>query len=182
MLDDMTRLLTEGLQKDVIERPAKSHLRAWLAAVLLLAYLGVVLAATLSPTPLDQGYSGSIAKVLDVLHRNGLPGWFGYGEVEFTANVLMFIPLGFLAGLALPDRVAWLALLLVPAASVAVEWAQGQFLAQRFSTLQDVIANTVGGLIGVLVAFAVRAMVHARDRKVVERALWDARFGGGYRR
>lgn len=51
-----------------------------------------------------------------------------------------------------------------------------------FSTLQDVIANTIGGLIGVLVAFAIRGMVHARDRKVVARALWDAQFGGGYRR
>lgn len=182
MSDDMTRLLTEGLQKDVIERPPKSHLRAWLAALLLLGYLGVVAATTLSPTPLDQGYRGSIAKLLDVLHRNGLPGWFGYAEMEFSANVLMFVPLGLLAGLALPNRAAWLALLLVPGFSVAVEWAQGQFLAQRFSTLQDVIANTIGGLIGVLVAFAIRGMVHARDRKVVARALWDAQFGGGYRR
>lgn len=179
MSDDMTRLLTEGLQKDIIERPPKSHLRAWLAMLLLVLYLGVIVVATLSPTPLDQGYTGSIDRMLDLLHRNGLPAWFDYGDVEFTANVAMFVPLGFLAGLALPDRAAWLALVLVPAASVAVEWAQAFFLAERFSTLQDVIANSLGGILGAFLAFAVRAMVHARDRKVLARALWDARYGRG---
>lgn len=69
----------------------------------------------------------------------------------------MFIPLGFLVCMVLPGRAAWLAVVLVPALSAGIEWAQGQFLEQRFSTLQDVIANTIGSFIGVTVAVIVRA-------------------------
>lgn len=177
MSDAITRLLTEAEQRPVLTRPAKSHLRAWLAALLLLGYAGIVAAATLSPTPLDSGYRGTIDKVLGMLHRNGMPEWFGYAQLEFSANVAMFVPLGFLIALALPWRGVWASFLLVPALSAAIEWAQGQFLAERFASLQDVAANSLGGFLGILLALLVRAMVHARDRKVIARAQWDATFG-----
>lgn len=155
-------------------RPPKSHLRAWLAWLGLLAYGAVVLAATMSPTPLDSGYRGAIDKVLAVLHRNGLPTRIDYPEVEFGANVLMFIPLGFFIGLVLPRIAVWAGIFIVPALSGAIEFIQGQLLAERFSTLQDVLANSLGGWTGLLIAMIIRAVVHARDEKVVARALWDA--------
>ena len=74
--------------------PTKSRAREWIAVVALAAYGSGVLMATLWPTPLDQGYEASIQKVLAVLHRNGVPAWFGYNQLEFSANVLMFVPLG----------------------------------------------------------------------------------------
>lgn len=177
MSDAITRLLTEAEQRPMLTRPPKSHMRGWLATLLLLAYAGIVAAATLSPTPLDSGYRGTIDKFLGVLHRNGVPDWFGYAQFEFAANVVMFVPLGFLIALALPWRAVWLTFVLVPALSAAIEWAQGQFLAERFVSAQDVIANSIGGVLGAVLALLVRAMVHARDRKVIARAQWDATFG-----
>ncbi|PPL14793.1 hypothetical protein GY24_15435 [Microterricola pindariensis] len=142
--------------------------------MLLLAYIGVVAAMTLSPTPLDQGFESAIDKFLGVLHRNGVPEWFGYNKLEFTANILMFVPLGFLLGLALPARIWWVAVLVSPALSVAIELTQAGLLTARFATMSDVFANTIGGLIGTLLAIILRAIVNARDEKVIARALWQA--------
>lgn len=137
------------------------------------SYVTVILVATLWPTPLDQGYSAAIQKVLDVVHRNGVPEWFGYNKLEFSANVVMFVPLGFLAALLLPARVWWLALLICPGLSIAIELTQATFLAARFATATDVIANSIGAVIGILVAVILRSIVYERDQKVIAVALWQ---------
>lgn len=154
------------------QQPPPSYVRRNISVLLLLAYIGVVAAMTLSPTPLDAGYGSAIDKLLGVLHRNGIPEWFGYNKLEFTANILMFIPLGFLFGLALPARVWWLAVIASPALSIAIELTQAGLLAGRFATISDVFANTLGGLFGTLLAMILRAIVNARDEKVIARALW----------
>ena len=153
--------------------PPKSRVRVATGTVLLLAYGLIVLLATMWPTPLDQGYEESIDRLLRVLHRNGIPEWFGYSKLEFSANILMFVPIGFLIALLLPWRVWWLALLLVPAFSVGIELLQGAVLAARFSTPVDVVANSLGGIAGVIVAGLLRLSVYRRDRLVVARALHD---------
>lgn len=179
MADELTRLLASAEQVREPERkPPKSQVRNGLSITLLTLYTAFVLLVTMWPTPVDSGYSGAIDRVLAVLHRNGVPEWFGYNELEFSANIAMFIPLGFLLGLALPRKIMWLALILVPAFSGAIEWTQGSFLEARVATVQDVIANTTGGWIGILIAFIIRAMVYSRDEKVIARALWDAKHGG----
>ena len=43
-----------------------------------------------------------IARVLRLLHRNGVPGWFEYSLIESSANVLLFIPFGILDAAYLP--------------------------------------------------------------------------------
>ncbi|MDT0156386.1 VanZ family protein [Microbacterium sp. ARD32] len=174
MTDEITRMLSAAPERPAVP-PAKSRLRASIAIALLLVYVAVVLVMTMSPTPLDRGYESSIDKVLGVLHRNGVPEWFGYSKLEFTANIAMFVPLGFLVGLALPQRIAWLGLLLLPAFSGVIEMTQSLMLAERFATIEDVIANSAGGWIGLLIAFSIRAMVHARDQKVIARAEWELR-------
>lgn len=136
--------------------------------------MAVVAAATLSPTPLDRGYESSIDSLLATLHRNGIPSWFGYHKLEFTANVAMFVPLGFLLALALPRRYIWLAALIVPALSGSIELLQSAFLAERFASVLDVAANTIGGYVGAIGAVLFRAAVHARDEKVIARAIWEA--------
>lgn len=151
-------------------------MRLLLALAGLLIYVGVVLAATFSPTPLDQGYESAIAKVLEVLHRHGVPNWFGYHKLEFVANVAMFVPLGFLVALALPRRGLWLFMLLIPAFSGTIELLQASFLAERFASVLDVLANTIGGYGGAIVAVVLRAAVRRRDEKVIARALWHAGF------
>lgn len=137
----------------------------------LAAYLAIVIAITMSPTPIDQGYESAIDRVLAVLHRNGVPGWFGYNKLEFSANVVMFIPIGFLVALAMPARLWWIALALCPGMSVAIEPIQGAVLTERFSTITDVAANTLGALVGITAAVALRALVYHRDQLVIAEAL-----------
>ena len=149
----------------------KSRVRVVSGTILLLAYAGIVLLATMWPTPLDQGYEESISRLLAVLHRNGIPDWFGYSKLEFSANILMFVPIGFLVALLLPWRVWWLVFLLAPAFSVGIEFTQASLLAERFATPVDVVANSLGAVIGAIAAALVRSAVYRRDRLIVARAL-----------
>jgi len=155
-------------------RPPKSRAREWLGVSTLIVYGAIVLFAVFWPAPIDQGFSASIDKVLDVMHRNGVPEWFGYNKLEFSANVLMFVPLGFLISLLLPARFWWLALFIGPALSVGIEMTQAAFLSARFATVSDVAANSIGAFVGAVAAMLLRAVVFSRDEKVIERALWEA--------
>ena len=158
--------------------PSPSRLRVTIALALLGVYAAFVLGVTMWPTPVDRGLESSIDRVLEILHKYGVPWWFGYNKLEFSANIAMFIPIGLFLGLAIAHRLWWVAILAVPAFSSAIELTQYLLLPSRYATLMDVLANSIGGWIGVLAAFALRAVVHARDRRVIERALWDAGVRG----
>ncbi|WP_181397338.1 VanZ family protein [Cryobacterium arcticum] len=153
--------------------PPKSRVRQHMAMTLVLAYGLVVVLATMWPTPLDQGFAASIDRVLVVLHRNGVPEWFGYSKLEFSANILMFVPLGFLVSMLLPVRVWWLALVICPGLSVGIELTQALALSARFATVSDVAANSIGALIGALVAVMLRAAIYERDEKIIARRMWE---------
>lgn len=157
--------------------PRKSRMREGLAVTGLILCGMVILWATMSPTPLDQGYEGAIDRFLAVLHRNGIPEWFGYHKLEFLANVVMFVPFGFLIALALPRRLIWVTLVLVPAFSGAIELFQAVALSARFATVMDVFANTVGGYTGAIIAILIRVAVSSRDEKVIARAAWERARG-----
>lgn len=137
-------------------------------AAALLALYGVVVALVVFwPTPVDRDYQDAIIRLLSVLHRHGVPEWFGYRALEFSGNVAIFVPLGFLVFFVLPRRRWWLALLIVPALSVTIECTQALLLAQRFATVSDVVSNSLGAVIGVLLALLLRALVHRRDARML---------------
>ncbi len=127
-----------------------------------------VLLITMWPTPVDRGMHGVLKDVFDVLHRHRVMPWFGYTDLERLANVAMFVPVGFFFALLLSGPRRWLALFLAPAASVLIEISQLLLLPQRFATFADVVANSLGGWIGVGIAALFMQVLHARDR---ERAL-----------
>ena len=155
--------------------PSKSRAREWVAHSSLCVYAVLVTLITMWPTPVDQGFEPSIDRVLDVLHRNGIPEWFGYNKLEFSANVALFVPLGFLVSMLLPSKLWWLALTICPGVSVAIEVVQGAVLSGRFGTVSDVAANSTGALIGAVIALVIRAAVYRRDTKVLACALWQLR-------
>jgi hypothetical protein len=155
--------------------PSRSRARQWIVLALLGAYGLVVALVTLSPTPIDRGFRSSISSLLSVLHRNGVPTWFGYNSLEFTANIAMFVPLAFLISLLLPFRLWWLGFIIGPALSVGIELTQHALLDARFATVSDVIANSTGAVVGTLLAQMLRSVIRARDRKVVALALWRQR-------
>lgn len=162
---------------DVASAPPVSRLRVIIAAVLLAACACVILILTLRPTPVTEGNMGGIDRVLSVAHDAGVPDTFNYHALEFTANIVMFVPFGFFLALVLPARLRWLVVLAVPAFSGALELSQSLYLEKRSGNLGDVLSNTLGGWLGLALAVVLVALIHARDRRVVSRAFFFADRG-----
>ena len=154
---------------------APARVRWAVCGALLALYLAVVLVILLWPTQPQQSLASALNRLVGFLHNSGIPAWFDLPALEFTANIAMFVPLGFLVALALPQRAFWWGLLLLPAFSGVLEFSQGFLIPQRLGTLSDVRANTIGGYLGMALAAGLRAVVHLRDRLVVAHAL----AGGG---
>jgi VanZ family protein len=122
------------------------------AAVLLAVYSVAVLVIVAWPTPVDRGASRAIVRVLEALHDRNVLMFLGYRQVEFLANVGMFVPLGLLIGVVLGRRLWGLAILMGFGLSAGIEVFQLVFLPDRFATVDDVIANTLGALFGAFAA------------------------------
>ncbi|MCT9819027.1 VanZ family protein [Microbacterium sp. W1N] len=131
--------------------------RAWLAL-----YLGALALIALWPTPVDQGAGPllqAIARVAPALT---------YERVEFAANIALFVPFGLLLALIMRSR-RWLALPIAVATTVLVELAQG-LLPQRTPSVFDVIANTAGACLGIVVA----TVLDSRRRRQAQTPVADA--------
>lgn len=135
-----------------------------LAWALLAAFAAVVAIITLSTGPPDPEGQIALDLFLRRAHDHGLPEWIDLTTVEFSANVVMFVPIGFFGALALLHR-RWA---VVPAAmltSATVELVQTVALPERHGTPRDVFANTLGAALGYLVALMLlrwRTRRHAR--------------------
>jgi len=107
-------------------------------------------------------YAGIVAWVLVWLREDlGLTG-FGGGWVEFAANVLMFLPLGFLLTLLL--RHHWYGVALALVLSAGAELAQF-LIPSRLPSLRDVLANTLGAAIGAALAWIIVLRRERRERQ-----------------
>lgn len=149
--------------------PSTSGPRHAIVAVMAAVY-GLFLAFVVFwPSPIDAPVEGLLERAISELHERGVPGFVDYAFIESFANVLLFVPVGVVFGLMVPFRWWPVALLLGPALSAAIEGTQRFVLDQRVSTVQDVIANSVGATVGVLIAVGLRAAVKVRDEKVIER-------------
>lgn len=121
-----------------------------------LGYLGFVGWVTLGPQPLDERGVGILRQILGILAENPLTAWITYDVMEFSANVGMFVPLGLLLLLLLGRRRWWLALLFGFATTCTIEFVQ-LFVPGRFSDLRDILANSLGALLGVLAGVLITA-------------------------
>ncbi|MFI2753239.1 VanZ family protein [Cellulomonas sp. P22] len=113
----------------------------------LVAAGAVVAVVTLSPVPLQQVLDRPLGRVLALLHGWGLPGSAHLAEA--AANVALFVPLGLLAALVLARRWWWAVLVGAALASLTIEVVQHAVLAQRVGSARDVLANTLGTLVGI---------------------------------
>lgn len=120
----------------------------WMA----LAYLAALTLIAFWPTPVDRGLNGSISAVVLWLHANGVPAWLDYESIEFSANIALFVPVGLLVVLLTGIRRWWIGTLIGTLISCAIELGQLVFLPERFATVNDVIANSLGALLGTLIA------------------------------
>jgi glycopeptide antibiotics resistance protein len=133
---------------------APSPTRAGLSLVLLLYFLGIIGVITLAP------FRFTSPQHLDVL-VNG--GWF-----DIIANVLLFIPLGFLYPLTRPveDEPSPLRVFLLGLAlSAFIETTQA-FEPERYSSVLDVLTNAAGAAAGALLVRAVTRRIRVNARLV----------------
>ena len=132
----------------------------------LAVYLAVLISASLWPTPVDGG--GFVwlitSNILKFCRSISWLNWIQYNQLEALANVALYIPLGAFLVLMLP-RVPVLLLCITPlVVSALAEGLQRFFLPERYSTLDDVLHNALGGLIGVVILVSIRQLMRLRAK------------------
>ena len=134
------------------------------SGVLLLVVCAVVAVITFRQSPPEPEWQRELAAFLRRAYRSGLPQWITFGRIEFSANIVMFVPIGFFGALVLP-RQRWLVVPIAATASAGIEIVQALRLPERVGSVGDVIANTVGALLGFLLAWLLVANLERRARR-----------------
>jgi len=145
-----------------------------LLALFTVAYLALVGWVTLGPQPLDGEGQALLWRALRFFARHEQTSWLDYSTVEFASNVLMFVPIGLLFLLLLDLRRWWLAVLLGVALTCGIEFTQ-QFLPTRVADPRDLLSNSIGAAIGVLVGLVWGGIGLLRDRAPSRRPAVAAR-------
>ena len=114
----------------------------------MLVYLVVLALIAFWPVPVDRNAYESLLALIDWLQVHGAPEGVRYSLVEFIANIVLFVPVGLFVVIMAGRRGWWLAVLAGFAASCTIELGQLIFLPDRFATLADVLANTLGAAVG----------------------------------
>ncbi|WP_337001047.1 MULTISPECIES: VanZ family protein [unclassified Microbacterium] len=112
--------------------------------------MGLVVSAVLAVTLTPRQLAGPArALFMDLAHVFAAPlvEPMTFLELESTLNALLFVPLGTAAALALRRRLWLLAPVLVFCVSFAVEHRQAA-IPGRVPDAQDVVWNTIGGVVG----------------------------------
>ena len=122
------------------------------AAVLWLALTAAILLVTLGPIPQRLVGSEATFGVLSISEWLDPLTWSQGRVYEFGLNLLMFVPWGALAVFALGVRRWWLAALLGVALTLTIEIAQ--IPSPRISDPRDLVANSIGAAIGIVVAMS----------------------------
>ena len=117
-------------------------------SLLTFAYLGFVGWLTLTPTPISSDNADLIQRLLVRLQRIDDLSWLTYNRLEFIANIGLFVPVGLFLLLLFGTRYWWVSALVGFAMTVAIETVQ-RSIPERFSDERDILANTIGTLIGV---------------------------------
>lgn len=149
--------MTTSAQSDTTEvqlAPARRRFAPSLLAEPAL-WLGLYLAGLAFvgfwPVPVDRD-AGELLEAVTA----ALP-WLTYDRIEALANVLLFVPFGFLLAATLRGR-AVVSLCIAALVSAGLETGQALFLAERTPTVADILANTAGAAVGIAVALAVRGL------------------------
>lgn len=140
------------------------------AAILAVVYFAALAGILFWPSPVDKPIGSEVWQIIAWLHNFGIPTWLvGYKQIEFAANILLFVPFGIVLTLRLHRTWWWLVVPMAAVASGAVELAQGLFLPQRFPSLSDTAANTAGAFIGALLVLFVWSLRRRRALRIPNR-------------
>jgi glycopeptide antibiotics resistance protein len=137
-------------------------LRHPILSFVTLAYLALV--GWLTLTPLSAGLeSGALWQLAELLGRYPATEWFTFLRLEFLANIAMFVPFGIFLVLLFGRRMWWLAIVLGVLITIGIEFAQ-QFVPNRVSDPRDLLANSLGAVIGTVLALVLTASKARRIR------------------
>lgn len=156
--------MTSDSPRDPERAPATGRSRR-IATWLSVAYgAGVVLIAFWG-SPVDAGAGPWLDRVIGAAHRLGAPGWFGYDTVESLSNVVFFVPLGLLVVLLAGARWWWAGAAAGLVVSACIETGQALFLPARTASIEDVLANGLGAVLGAVVGVLALAWAAHRRRR-----------------
>ena len=139
------------------------RLASRVVAAASVAYVLLVLAVTLLPAPWPSDVTESPGGVLNLANWFAEETWSRGFNRDFMLNVLMFVPIGIIAGRYV--RPWWLRILAPIALTFAIEVIQLP-LPDRISDPRDIVANTLGAIVGILAMWIVTA--YRRDRSARE--------------
>lgn len=142
----------------------RSRIGQVISLVCALLFASGIFVVVLWPTPVDRPLYVRLIKGLNRMEEMGLPA-LSYASLEASANVALFVPLGFLAARVMSRRYWWLALLLCIILSGAGELAQDRFLPERVGNVEDVLLNAAGALAGVMMGSLPRRGRRRRARR-----------------
>jgi len=117
---------------------------------LTLGYLWAVGWMTLRAQPYGSAIATGLDRLLTWFAEHASTAWITFDRVEFAANVAMFVPLGILAVLWFGVRGWWSAPVIGALVSTAIESTQALLLSTRVPDVRDIVANTLGAVIGML--------------------------------
>src|SRR5687768_11599345 len=89
-----------------------------------IGYLVFVGWLTLGPQPLDAAGRGLLHRFIRFLSGDNTLDWITFALVEFTANIVLFVPVGVLFVLLLGWRRWWLAAAMGVGLTGSIEFAQ----------------------------------------------------------
>ena len=148
---------------------ARPRVATWAPVALALAFVG---AATL--VPVSHGTGG-----------DDIPFWClrcgDYAMADALANVVLFVPLGWALSRAGVRSRRGLAVVLMT--TIGVEWLQHALIPGRVASVADILANTVGGAVGMalprLHRWVVETSLRAVRASIVYGVLLIACLGAG---
>lgn len=137
-------------------------MRTLVLRIAFAAYLVVVGFVVWSPAPEAFAYSGPLGSLArGVSGVLGAPFETTYDVLEMLANVVMFVPFGAFAMAAFPGMRVWSTTLAGFVTSGIIEGVQ-LFIPTRYSTVSDLVTNTLGALLGALAVALWRRRARAR--------------------
>ena len=126
-----------------------------LLSLLTVAYLGALAWVTLTPSSNSDRAFSLLQVVVRELQSHSSTDFLTYDDVEFLANIALFVPMGVFVVLLFGRRMWWAGIFAGVLASCWIELAQGVWLSDRVSDPRDLVSNSLGTLLGVLVALLV---------------------------
>jgi len=118
---------------------------------------------TLSPQ-VESQQEGWLWRLALLFDRHAATEWITFNLLEFVANVLLFLPFGMFFVLLFGRGRWWLAILLGVAMTVGIEFAQ-QFIPNRVSDPRDILSNSIGTVVGTVLALLLTASKARRLRR-----------------